>query len=58
LKAVIYRKFGRPEVLHIQDVTKPIPKENEVLIKIYPTTVAREDPDLPLFLDKEAHNEE
>jgi len=58
LKAVIYRKFGRPGVLHIQDVTKPIHEENEVLIKIYLPTVAREDPDLPLFLDREVHNEE
>ena len=46
MKAVIYRKFGPTEVLNVQDVIKPIPKENEVLIMIHATTVVKEDPDL------------
>lgn len=49
MRAVVYTKYGDANVLHLEEVVKPEPKDNEVLIKVHAAEVTKADCELRSF---------
>ena len=49
MKAVVYERYGPPEVLHVGEVTKPVPKDNEILIRVRAAEATKADCEMRRF---------
>ena len=49
MKAIVYQKYGPPDVLHVAEVAKPTPKHNELLIRVHAVEVTKSDCEMRSF---------
>ncbi len=49
MKAIIYTKYGPSNVLQVKEVEKPVPKDNEVLIKVHAAEAIKADCEMRSF---------
>lgn len=49
MKAVVYKKYGGPEVLQVEEIEKPVPKDNQLLIKVRAAEVTKSDCEMRSF---------
>ncbi len=49
MRAVVFDRYGPPNVLRIEDRPKPVPADNEVLVKVHAATVATADFEIRSF---------
>ncbi|MGD8619991.1 MAG: NAD(P)-dependent alcohol dehydrogenase [Gammaproteobacteria bacterium] len=49
MRAIVYRRYGPPDVLHVADVAKPVPAEDEVLIRVHAAEATKADCELRSF---------
>jgi hypothetical protein len=58
MKALVYREYGSPDVLEVQEIERPTPKDDEVMVKVHAASVSSWDWDLlrgsPVFIRMEA----
>ena len=49
MKAIVFTKYGSPDVLEIRDIEKPVPRDDEVLIKVHAAEVTKADCEMRSF---------